>query len=200
MRRVGGKNEPSDLFDIVCGTSTGGIIAVLLTMQRRKIEETEALYDDFIERVFSKKNTIKLALSQAAYEEDELEKILYAMLGDELMVDSNRREDCPRVFCVSAKLDAVVPQTKLWRNYNYPPDDTSSQHQHQGSFRINTMTALRATTAAPTYFTTVPWEGSLYCDGAIVANNPTMLAIQEAKVRDRPISYFRISIRRSNLI
>jgi hypothetical protein len=38
-----------------------------------------------------------------------------------------------------------------------------------------------ATTAAPTFFTPVQWEGGLYCDGALVANNPTAIALQEAK-------------------
>jgi len=39
-----------------------------------------------------------------------------------------------------------------------------------------------ATTAAPTFFTPVQWEGGLFCDGALVANNPTAIALQEAKV------------------
>ncbi len=51
-----------------------------------------------------------------------------------------------------------------------------------GSFRVNTITAVRATTAAPTFFTPVQWEGGLFCDGALVANNPTAVALQEAKV------------------
>lgn len=48
--------------------------------------------------------------------------------------------------------------------------------------RVNTRMAVRATTAAPTYFTPVQFEGGLYCDGALVANNPTAIALQEAKV------------------
>jgi patatin-like phospholipase/acyl hydrolase len=35
---------------------------------------------------------------------------------------------------------------------------------------------------APTFFTPVQWEEGLYCDGALVANNPTAIALQEAKV------------------
>jgi len=41
---------------------------------------------------------------------------------------------------------------------------------------------VRATTAAPTFFTPVAWEGGLYCDGALVANNPSAIALQEAKI------------------
>ena len=46
-----GKVQPYELFDIICGTSTGGIIAVLLGAQRRSVGETEALYDEFIDKV-----------------------------------------------------------------------------------------------------------------------------------------------------
>jgi len=66
----------------------------------------------------------------------------------------------------------------VWRNYNYPPGQRS---RYPGSFRVNTQTAVRASTAAPTFFTPVPWEGGLYCDGAITANNPSAIAVQEAR-------------------
>ena len=51
-----------------------------------------------------------------------------------------------------------------------------------GTSRVNTQRAIRATTAAPTFFTPVLHEGGNYCDGALVANNPTAIALQEAKV------------------
>jgi len=94
------------------------------------------------------------------------------------MLDSNQN-DCSRVFCVSTNLNTNPAQPQIWRNYNYPPGQRS---RYPGTFRINTLTAVRSTTAAPTFFTPVKWEGGLYCDGAIVANNPTAIALQEAKV------------------
>ena len=85
------------------------------------------------------------------------------------------------------------PQAKVWRNYNYPPGQRS---RYPGAFRINTVTAVRATSAAPTFFTPVQWEQGLYCDGALVANNPTAIALQEAKVRgNRRPQRLRIRIR-----
>lgn len=169
--------SPSDSFDIICGTSTGGIIAMLLGAQRRSVEESETLYDDFIGKIFATKSNLKLVTEAAAYDENELEKILYKMCGDSLVLDSNQF-DCPRVFCVSTKVNMYPAAPKLWRNYNYPPNQ---QSRYQGTFRVNTMTAVRATTAAPTFFTPVQWEGGLFADGALVANNPTAIALQEAK-------------------
>ena len=163
---------------MICGTSTGGIIAVLLGAERLRVDETEVLYDDFIQKVFGNKSNLKLVSQQAFYDEDELEKVLYSMCGEDLLLDSNRN-DCARVFCLSTKVNTNPPQTKVWRNYNYPPGQKS---RYPGAFRVNTVTAVRATTAAPTFFTPVQWEGGLYCDGALVANNPTAIALQEAKV------------------
>lgn len=177
--RTAKKNlEPFSSFDIICGTSTGGIIAMLLGAQCHSVSESEMMYDDFIDKIFSSRSNLRVLMEQAAYDATEFEKIIYSMAGNMLLLDTNIN-DCSRVFCVSTKVNSNPPQAKIWRNYNYPPGQSS---RYQGSFRVNTGTAIRATTAAPVYFTPVQWEGGLFVDGALVANNPTAIALQEAKV------------------
>ncbi len=178
VKAVGTGQQPFEMFDIICGTSTGGIIATILGLQQKNVEEMEVLYDEFIGKVFGKGSNIKLVSEKAFYDESELEKVLYDICGEELLLDSNLH-DCPRVFCVSTKVDVNPPKTQIWRNYNYPPAGPGSRYP--GTFRVNTLTAVRATTAAPTFFTPVQWENGLYCDGALVANNPCAIALQEAK-------------------
>jgi patatin-like phospholipase/acyl hydrolase len=116
--------HPHEMFDIICGTSTGGIIAMLLGAQCRSIADTEYLYDDFIGKIFSSKSSLKLVTEQAAYDERAFEQILYQMAGNMLLLDSNIY-DCSRVFCVSTMVNSNPPQTKVWRNYNYPPGQHS---------------------------------------------------------------------------
>ena len=182
MKRVHGDQdsglEPHQMFDIICGTSTGGIIATLLGTQRASLSDTEILYDAFIEKIFGSRSNMRLVTSQAAYDERDWEKILHDMCGDALMLDSNQY-DCPRVFCVSARANTHPPTPNLWRNYNYPPGQVA---RYPGACRVSTFKAIRSTTAAPTFFTPVHWEDGLYFDGALVANNPTAIAMQEAKV------------------
>ena len=81
--------EPHELFDIICGTSTGGIIATILGLKMKSGEEMEYLYDEFIGKVFGKGSQIKLVSERAFYEEIELEKVLYDICGEQLLLDSN---------------------------------------------------------------------------------------------------------------
>jgi hypothetical protein len=178
FRRAGCERSPYELFDIICGTSTGGIIATLLGAERASLAEAEVLYDEFIDKIFAQRSNLRLVTEQAAYDGRDWEKILHDMCGDQLLVDSNQY-DCSRVFCMSTKVNAYPPLPNLWRNYNYPP---GAVPRYPGASRVNTFTAIRATTAAPTFFTPVRWDTGLYCDGALVANNPTAIALQEAKV------------------
>jgi predicted patatin/cPLA2 family phospholipase len=179
LKRVNRNLEPYQMFDLICGTSTGGIIATLLGAQQASLAEAEVLYDAFIDKIFAQRSNLRLVTEQAAYDGRDWEKILYDMCGDQLLLDSNQH-DCARVFCVSTKVNVNPPLPNLWRNYNYPPGQRA---RYPGACRVNTFTAIRATTAAPTFFTPVQWENGLYCDGALVANNPTAIALQEAKVR-----------------
>jgi hypothetical protein len=50
-----------------------------------------------------------------------------------------------------------------------------------GSFRVTQKIALRATTAAPTFFKPLLSFDELYCDGGIVASNPSAVAVHEAR-------------------
>jgi len=54
--------------------------------------------------------------------------------------------------------------------------------RHAGSFRVSQSIALRASTAAPTFFKPVLMRGELYCDGGIVTSNPAAVAIHEARI------------------
>jgi predicted acylesterase/phospholipase RssA len=53
--------------------------------------------------------------------------------------------------------------------------------RNPGSFRIPQKVAMRATTAAPTVFKPILMGGELYCDGGMLASNPTAIAIHEAR-------------------
>ena len=53
--------------------------------------------------------------------------------------------------------------------------------RYPGSFCVLQRYALRASTAAPTFFKPVMMGGEMYCNGGIVSSNPTAVAVHEAR-------------------
>jgi len=58
---------------------------------------------------------------------------------------------------------------------------TGKGSRYPGSFRVTQKIALRATTAAPSFFKPLLSFNELYVDGGIVASNPSAIAVHEAK-------------------
>ncbi len=58
---------------------------------------------------------------------------------------------------------------------------TGKGSRYPGSFRVTQKIALRATTAAPTFFKPLLSFDELYVDGAMLASNPTSVAVHEAR-------------------
>lgn len=79
---------------------------------------------------------------------------------------------------VSSKLGPSEVACHTFRNYTYP---VGSESRFAGTPDVQLWEALRASSAAPTFFTEKKVNGSVHADGAIVANNPTGVAIHEAQ-------------------
>ncbi|CAN0506492.1 unnamed protein product, partial [Ectocarpus sp. 12 AP-2014] len=122
------------------------------------------MYDSLINKIFIKHpgGGMKLALKQAFYDEVGWMKILNSILGDMLMVDSAQDPLRPLIICPSTTISSNPAKVMLWRNYNYPP---GHQGRYHGSFRHMVRQAIRATTAAPTFFPPLMINGALYSDG-----------------------------------
>ena len=67
----------------------------------------------------------------------------------------------------------------LFRNYHLP----SYSHSHyDGTCKYKVWQAVRASSAAPGYYEDFKLDGYIFHDGGILANNPTAIAIHEAKL------------------
>eukprot|EP00871_Galdieria_phlegrea_P001839 jgi/Galph1/2656/GphlegSOOS_G1316.1 len=179
LKRITGC-EIHELFDVIGGTSTGGIIAVTLGLRKRPIEEVEALYRELIGKIFTKNpvNAPKLLITRAYYDASILEGILKREAGRSLFIDSTTEEKSNKVFVVSSVVSRKPHVMHLFRNYTFPEGKES---RYEGSVETQLWEGLRASSAAPTYFSEMRINGELYADGALVANNPTGVAIHEAK-------------------
>eukprot|EP00904_Undaria_pinnatifida_P002141 jgi/Undpi1/11928/HiC_scaffold_4.g01627.m1 len=166
------------VFDMIVGTSTGGIIAGLAGVKALPVSKCESMYDNLINKIFIKHpgGGMKLALTQAFYDEVGWMNILSSILGDQLMVESAQDPLRPLILCPSTIISSNPAKVMLWRNYNYP---SGHQSRYYGSFRHMVREAIRATTAAPTFFAPLMINGALYSDGALLCNNPSAVALHE---------------------
>ncbi|KAL1503060.1 hypothetical protein AB1Y20_011127 [Prymnesium parvum] len=135
--------------------------------------------------------------------EQESESLLEALRQPRLHRDASPPP--MHAFVVASLTSRAPPLPFLFRNYEYPP---LAQSRHHGTPLVPLWQALRATTAAPSYFSEVllhsgslaaegaeeevaaalsaslggPTLGKLVLqDGALLANNPAAIALQEAR-------------------
>ncbi|VUC27492.1 unnamed protein product [Clonostachys rosea] len=163
--------EPNQCFDFICGTSTGGLVAVLLGRLGKTLDECEELFRKLGSEIFESSSFLKssrLILKGSKHTGESLAEAIRAQAGDGLMYD----EDCPSSGHVPVAVVAVSKTTVndyLFRTYGA---------------RANTeacpiVDACRATSAATTFFPSIMINGVEYVDGAFGKNNPSGVALSE---------------------
>ncbi|SCO58413.1 related to calcium-independent phospholipase A2 [Fusarium fujikuroi] len=170
--------KPADIFDLIGGTSTGGLIAIMLGRLQMDVDECISAYNDLIKVVFNEKARVHqskfslLGQTQARFDSGGLKAAIEKTLKDrglsptDSMVDS-REPDCKVFVCATSKLDAAVCR---FRSYS----------SHKSSVSATICQAARATSAATTFFNPVSIEGMKFVDGALGANNPVDQVEEEA--------------------
>ena len=153
-----------ELFDLICGTSVGGILACLLgiacmdatevgSMQKRVFKEifnsgTEGNSEgSFAEKVALLSN---LWSTGGRYNTRRFTAILREIFGEETLIDSGSHLDTCKVFVASMFMDITPPPPFLFRNYTYPP---GVKPRYDGNCERKVWEGIRATSAAPSMFT-----------------------------------------------
>ena len=165
----------SDYFDLVAGTSTGGIIALGLGASL----SAAALRDLYVQRggeIFPPAGADcvgrltawlrkKRQYFRYSYDQDALRRVLTETLGDRLLEVSRLR------LCIPA-FDGRHSEVFVFK---------TPHHADYKFDRFERMVNIGlATAAAPTYFKPLEHGGYILVDGGIWANNPLMLAVIEA--------------------
>ena len=102
-----------ELFDLICGVSTGAVIAVLLGAHRLSLPACRELYWDISNKVFSQttlKGTTNLVWRNSFYDSDAWTNILKEEMGDIPMIDTARD---PRTTKVEAIRYLLILQKKI---------------------------------------------------------------------------------------
>ena len=177
-RRTG--HPASSLFDLIAGTSTGGIIALGLAMPGAhgaaawRAEELIEIYARDGVRMFPAVPFGELrAVFHQRYDEAEILSLLHGYFGDTLLSQAT----CD----VMVTTYDVVSREALILSNRHALEDAA--------FDVSMRVAAHATAAAPTYFAPVeatfgnPPRERVLIDGSVFANNPAMCAFTEVQRR-----------------
>lgn len=171
----------SDKFDLIVGTSTGGIIALGLGKGLRPAD-IEEFYLQRGPHIFAGADSVLKAITKVAetkYDSGPLERELRECFGDTLLGESAKR-------LVVTSYDMENDDLRLLKTSHHP--------RLRNDYKLPMWQVALATSAAPTFFSACKAiKNTRLVDGGVWANNPTMVGLTEAvSLLGVPLSNIRI--------
>ncbi|KAH8803418.1 acyl transferase/acyl hydrolase/lysophospholipase [Xylogone sp. PMI_703] len=171
--------EPWQCFDFMCGTSTGGLVAVLLGRLGKTLDECEALFREFGSKIFSGSSGMRaarLAFKGSKHASEGLRSIrempkatarCYSFINIIMII----RSYFHRFYLQTAVIavSKITGQSELFRTYGV----------RARRDRYSIVDACLATSAATTFFDPITIDGVEFVDGAFGNNNPSAAALDE---------------------
>jgi patatin-like phospholipase/acyl hydrolase len=166
----------ANCFDLIGGTSIGGILALALAGGKSASEIRDALVREG-PKIFGRAPPPQTKLGQlvelrksaghAKYRADALKATISQVVGDETLIGDLQHP-------------VVIPAVNLTKG---SPQVFKTPH-HPTFVRdrlLRVVDVALATSAAPTYFPIHRIGGELFCDGGLYANAPDAIAVHEAE-------------------
>ncbi|MCZ4096104.1 CBASS cGAMP-activated phospholipase [Streptomyces sp. H39-C1] len=156
----------ADHFDLIAGTSTGGIIALGLGLGLSPQQILE-FYTEHGPRIFRDRSRMRglRHLVRAKYGTEPLRAALTEVFGDRTFGESTKR-------LVITSYNIAADDVYLFRTPHLPG--------LKRDWREKAVNVALATSAAPTYLPGMALDGARLVDGGVWANNPAMVALTEA--------------------
>jgi uncharacterized protein len=163
----------TEQFDLITGTSIGGITAVGLGMGGT-IDQILKLYRDRGTRIFPRGSGVEGWLPEffrnlfgPRYTSDELRQAIEEVVGTATLGEARTRLVIPAY-------DATMGRVYVFKTPHVPPGDRRDADKRA-------VDVVLATSAAPTYFPAHAISGrGVFIDGGVWANCPVMVGIVEA--------------------
>lgn len=171
-----GKNI-ADHFDMICGTSTGGLIAIGLA-NGMSAKDLVDLYTENGSKIFPTSNSNLIrgfqnsykSLRQIFFSNKHSVKPLKRILED--LFEDKTMKDATNLLCIPS-FNLTNGQPKVFKK-------SGSQTEHFVDNTIKLVDIALATSAAPSYYPIHEHNNFLYTDGGVWANNPSLCGLLEA--------------------
>jgi len=164
-------NPIGDYFDMIAGTSTGGLIALAIT-NKVPCDKIVQFYVEHGPLIFPQGNflyrwfrNIKQVIISTKYGNAELQKALKGIIPE-----GNTMDSANHILCIPS-FNITKGQPRVFKKPFGP---------YHKDGRCSMLDVGLATSAAPTYFPSVQIENDQFVDGGLFANNPSMIAYTEA--------------------
>lgn len=163
-------------FDLIAGTSVGGIIALGLALEK-SADEIKTAFEQNGPAIFSDRPAPRTkggelldflrSFYSAKYGSDPLRRTVVQILGENTLMGS-------------LKHPVVIPAVNLTKG-----KPQMFKTDHHPDFKVDHLRKLvevaLATSAAPTYFPIASVGDELFADGGLFANSPDLIALHEAE-------------------
>lgn len=196
LQNMSGGRPIHTLFDYICGVSTGAILAFMIGVQKRPLDEIEEIYRQMSEQIFSTsflRGSLGLIQQHSYHNTDKFEQILQELFQDTMLLEAAIDTECPKIAAVSTLVNRPTPKEFLWRNYNLVyGQNMDLPIIPAGTINAPIWKAIRASSAAPGYFRELqtnmndkvrasPTSIDIHADGGILSNNPAFIATSECR-------------------
>lgn len=155
-------------FDLITGTSVGGIIAIAIALEipMKKVVE---LFVEHGQEIFKKRPWYSrwFGYKRSNYTNDGLKQLLNSpeLFGEKILADLKHPTIIPSINYTEGK--PVVFKTPHHVDF-------------RRDWRLKLVDVALATSAAPMYFPRYMIDNQQYVDGGLCANNPNLLGLHEA--------------------
>lgn len=162
----------SDYFDMICGTSTGGLIALALS-QKISATEISKIYTEHGKDIFPKQNKLlgllRQTLWKGKFKDEAFKNILAETFGEKTIRESNN------LLCIPSY---SFTDSRPWI-FKYDHKEGNLDRDNRARY----VDVALATSAAPTYLPLAEidlYDYKQFIDGGVWANNPSLLGLVEA--------------------
>ncbi|SOV10368.1 phospholipase A2, putative [Plasmodium sp. DRC-Itaito] len=186
----------TDCFDMVCGTSAGGLISLAL-LREIDLQDISNMWPSTIKKVFEGNRNIISGIFFEGYDVNNVKDVFLERMGNKFM------SSYKKFYCFVTATDVKHKPYKLFllRNYTHKYNSINAE-SYDGINKVPLWLAAWATASAPTYLKGPSGEDIKklginikpeihLVDGALKASNPALIALEEcARLNNKNLSTF----------